>query len=102
MQFIQTDDESYLLGLVEKLSEAYERNELEMSLDFDKFDEYLESDSYSMLLLLLNMENIHKLDKKSKPLNLHYSHPQLRSCGFQFSHRHQRAVLEGRNQQRFG
>lgn len=70
MQFIQTSDDSYLLGLVEKLSDAFEKNDMEIKLNFEKFDEYLDKDSYSMFLLLLNMENIHKLDKKSKLLKL--------------------------------
>lgn len=67
MQYIQTSNESYLNTLIGNLDEAYISNELELEFDYDTFGEYLrEEDNYSMLKYLTQLDDLHKLDKKSK------------------------------------
>lgn len=64
MQYIQTSQESYLFSVIEGLVEAYSTIDLELPMDTEEFDQYLENeDLYSMFNLLCTLENIHKLDK---------------------------------------
>jgi hypothetical protein len=67
MQYIQTSSDSYLFNVLEALEATYTENEVEYKFDYDEFDQYLNKDDwYSMFMMLAQLPNIHKLDKKGK------------------------------------